>query len=994
MSSLPTNVLDDVNVDELFFDSGCISIKPTQIANESPIKIGNQFSILNVNIRSLSKNFSLLLSLLNLSKVKYTILVITETWCHDSDDSLFNIPGYENISLNRKDTKKGGGLRIYFHDSIKLIKIDDNLTGIHDSHECLACELDMENKYKLNIIGIYRPPKSNMNSFIKYIKSKKLAQNSSNSNFIKIIAGDMNIPYSNDILSLPRIHQEYFEIFVSNSFKFHITQPTRFGTSKTKDTTIDHIWSNCFFDSFSFTINFKISDHVPSAVIFDHNIPVEPYKVKFFDFSCKNIENFLRSKHGIFNDLIDYSYKCKSASKSTEYIFLEILKIVRKYFPIRTQQISVKRLKTPWLTKHMIKCLRNKHKLFELYKKHKIRYSVYRKFSIILRTIINRSKTIYERNLFKELSGNTRGIWKRINSLMRPNNKIQPPFIIDTDKITHNENNEISDSFIKHFDCLPDKLLSDLPKPKHNYNFTEKISMNENSMALFPTTPNEIIGIINDLKNSNKIGDIPTKFLKLAIDEVSIIFANLFNKIIEEGEYPEFLKKAILTPVYKKGSKTDISNYRPISVLKLIDKIFEKLIYTRLENFFNKFNLFSTNQFGFTRGKDTGSAVTKLVHEVTAHLDINNYSLCIFADLSKAFDTVNHSLLMDKLYRYGIRGITHKLIKSFLSNRQHQVKYKNAISKSYFVRTGVPQGSCLGPLLFNIYTIDVENALKNSNVTMYADDITIEITGNNLQTLGSQANNILDIFNEYCVHNYLSISAIKTVFMIFANTSLSTDSIPTINLGNSQIKKVDTTCYLGIYIDEKLKFTKQAEEIRQKLNMYKSISRKINNKLPLVPAKIYYFSLVQSHLIYGLTVWGGALFVNETHRDLQIKQDKIVRALFAKFFPAKNLDEIYIELRIAKLKQLYKIYVSLYFFDIIYTNKYPQIKAATNDLLFDHSYNTRKNSLIIPLNRFPNFRHNFLYNAVKVWNEIPSTIKHIVNKKKFKNEIKKHFMAN
>ena len=988
---MAANVLDDTNIDELFFESNCIDITPSQLIDEAPTKSKNPLSILNVNIRSLSKNFNLLLTLLTLSKIQYTIIVITETWLHDFDDTLFNIPDYEHISLNRKNNKKGGGLRIYFNQSIKFININTKLTGLHESHECLAAEFSMDDKYTINVVGIYRPPKSNINSFIKYIKSKKVAHNSFKPNEIKIVAGDMNIPYHENPSNLPRTHQNYFELFTSNSFKFHITKPTRLGRAGTNDTIIDHTWSNCFLDSYAFTINYKISDHIPSAVVFDHDIPVQLKKVKFFNFNAENTDKFIPQIPSIFQPLINYSFRIVDTDDSTNHIFNEIMNLAKKNFPIKTQQISSKRQKSPWLKKNMVKCLRIKHKLFELYKNKLIQYGVFRNFSNNIRNIINRSKAIYERNVLNELSGNTRGIWKKINTLMRPNDKSEPPFIIDNKKVTHTDNNKISDVLIKHFDSEPIKLIKDMPKASTDY--TEQITMNNKSMVLYPTNQSEIINIIKDLKNKNNVNDIPTKLLKLAHREVSLILANLFNAIIEQGAYPGLLKHAVLTAVHKKGSKTDIKNYRPISVLKVIDKIFEKLLYVRLENFFNKCQLFSVNQFGFTKGKDTGIAVTKLIHEITNNLDNNNFSLCIFADLSKAFDTVNHSLLMKKLYRYGVRGNAYNLIESFLSNRTQQVKFKNSLSNSYTIKSGVPQGSCLGPLLFNIYTIDIENVIQTANLTMYADDITFELTGDNLLELERKANSLLQIFQDYCLHNYFSISVIKTVFMIFAKNPSSTHPSVTINLCKTPSKKVDTVCYLGVFIDEKLKFTKQADEIRNKLNMYKSISRKINNKLTLIPSKIFYFSLVQSRILYGLAVWGGALFVNDAFKDLQDKQDKIIRALFAKFFPRKNLQDLYSELCIPKIKQLYKIHCSFYFYDILNTDKFPQIKSSTTELLFNHRYDTRRNSLIIPLNNFSNFRYTFLYNAIKVWNEIPGSIKNTENPRKFRKLVKKFFTS-
>ena len=377
---------------------------------------------------------------------------------------------------------------------------------------------------------------------------------------------------------------------------------------------------------------------------------------------------------------------------------------------------------------------------------------------------------------------------------MRPSDKTEPPYIIDSDKITHTESNKISNSLAGHFDDLPGSLIKDMPNSSHKY--LNNIEMNNKSMILFPATPNEIINIICQLKNNNNTRDIPTKLLKLASEEISIILCNLFNKIIEHGIYPSALKRAVITAIHKKGSKIDICNYRPISVLKVIDKIFEKLLYSRLEKFFLKFNLFSENQFGFTKGKDTGIAVTKLIHEITSHLDTNSYSLCIFADLSKAFDTVNHSLLMAKLYKYGIRGIAYDLFESFLTNRQQQVKFKESLSRLYTLKTGVPQGSCLGPLLFNIYTIDIEKALENCYLTMYADDITIEITGNSLIDVGNKANDLLRTFQDYCIDSLFSISIEKTVFMIFSNNPPQQDTIPTIKLCNKPLNKVVSVCYL------------------------------------------------------------------------------------------------------------------------------------------------------------------------------------------------------
>ena len=984
---MSSNLPIDTDIDEVFFDLNCINVNPSAILQKIPITNRTQFSIININVRSLAKNFGLLLSLLKISKMQYTIIVLTETWLKDSDDTLFNIPGYEHISVNRRDSETGGGLRIYYSTSINFIATNEKLTGIHDSHECLSAEFNIDKKYKLHVIGIYRPPKSNIKSFIKHLKENKITHNPNDTNIIKIVAGDMNIAYNLHNLNIPRDHQAYFELFTSNAFKFHITKPTRLGMRGNRDTIIDHIWSNCLIDSHSFTINFKISDHLPNAVIFNHNISTKPSTSKFYDFSIGNLENFMKNKRNAFQPLIDHNIV--DIEYSMFHLYEEILKITKNYFPVCSKQSTSRHLNTPWLTRNMKKCLRRKHKLYELYKNNKIQYSIYKDFSCILRKIINYSKANYEKDLLNDLGGNSKEIWKKINALMRPSIKSDPPFIIDSNKTSISDSEKIADAFVNMFDELPNELVNNIPDALVNH--TNNIKTNPKSMLLFPTTPNEIILIIKDLKPNNSTDDIPTKLLKLANEEISLILSKLFNKMIEVGIYPSLLKYYRTTPVHKKGSKTDINNYRPISVLKTIDKIFEKLLYVRLEGFFNKYNLFSDNQFGFSKGKSTGIAVTKLIHTITEHLNNNTYSICIFADLSKAFDTVDHELLVEKLSKYGVRGIVLKLFESFLTNREHRVKFKNSFSKKVISKRGVPQGSCLGPLLYSIYIADIENVLKNCDLTIYADDITIEISGNNLSNLAFRANEILKTFTDYCHHNLATISIQKSFYMIFSNSPVTNTDLPAINLCNEPLKKVDSVVYLGVHIDAKLKFKDQADFLRGKLNTHKAIARRVNNKLTLIPAKIYYFSLIQSYILYGLPVWGGALFVNGAHDDLQAKQDKIIRSLFSKYFPRKTLNDVYKTLNIPKIKQLYKIHVSIYIYDIINTNLFPQLKAATNALIFKHDYNTRRNSLLIPLNNFTNFRYNFIYNAIKVWNDIPADIKKLTCNR-FKTEIKKHFM--
>ena len=453
---MPANIPNNFEPEDMFFETNCLNINPSQISKQITNSNSNKLSILNINIRSVPKNFNMLLSLLSISKIQYTVIVLTETWLKDSDDSLYNITGYSHISLNRKNGHKGGGVRIYFSTAIKLITIDNNLTGIFDSHECLSCELALDKKQKLHIIGIYRPPKCNIKKFNKHLKTNKISKNNSNSDIIKIIIGDMNIPYFANNIHNSRDQTEYFDLFISNLFKFHITKPTRLGKNGTNDSIIDHIWSNYFSESQSFTVNYKISDHLPNLVILDYNICSKPSKSIFFNFNENNVTKFLKNKANEFYHLMKMEF---NDSGSTEYCWNEIMRITKKYFPIKTKQTSTKKRSAPWLTKNMRDCINTKHKLYKLYKSYKLDYNIYLMFSNILRKTITLARNLHERKSFANLAGNTRGIWKRINTLMRPRVISDPPFITDLNKITHNENDQISKAFIQFYTEAPSELI-------------------------------------------------------------------------------------------------------------------------------------------------------------------------------------------------------------------------------------------------------------------------------------------------------------------------------------------------------------------------------------------------------------------------------------------------------------------------------------------------------------------------------------------------------
>ena len=861
----------DDNLNELFYDSSCLSASPGQFNQEFCLK-SEYLSILNVNVRSLGKNFTSLLAFLSLVKTRFKFIVVTETWLSDSDEGLFSINGYNPVSVNRQN-RRGGGIRIYYTENLN-VSIVDNLTGLFDSHESLTIDADLPHFGKLTIFSIYRPPSSTSRPLIEF--NNFLDAQFFNNTFTRdnnyIIIGDMNINYKRSQLYNNQHISEYFSKFQNNSFKFHVTNATRISPNSS-ESTLDHTWSNIAKSSQSYVFNYKITDHFPTGVIFKQSLPDPPKTIKYNDFSQRNIQYFLRDKDDIFSQL---NFENQDANTALTTFNSLVRSILNRYFPRKSKQLSTKRKKMPWLSSTIIKCIKKKHNLFKMLRSHIITYRSYNTYSTMLNELLSIARVNYFQNAFNNNIKNPKETWKYINILNGKKRKSSPTHITE-DNVIYTKDNDISNKLNQFFTSIPTKTTEALSKARHNY--SHLVTNNVNSIVMNDATTEEIRLIILKLKTNNSTNDIPTRLLKLAPKDFAVCLSIIFNKMISSGEYPNLLKIARITPVHKNGKTSVMGNYRPISNLPTIDKIFEKLLYVRLESFFNKYNILSENQYGFMKNKDTKQAVLKVVNNILPGFIKKNYSICVFADFSKAFDTVNHKLLLQKLYKYGIRGNAHNLLKSFLSNRYQYVEINAHASEKLPIDIGVPQGSCLGPLLYNIYVKDVNNLLSDYDVTLYADDLAIHVSSDSLSILAGRMNLILSRLYDWCNFNNLTINPSKTKWMLFTNNKVPQS--PEIYIHNKKIEQVKNFKYLGLHLDDKLKHYTHVKTITNKLSMYLGITRKLSNLLTLPAAKNYYYSFIHSSLSYGMIIWGGSLLASNYHTSLTSIQEKNIVTLFS-----------------------------------------------------------------------------------------------------------------
>ena len=447
-------------------------------------------------------------------------------------------------------------------------------------------------------------------------------------------------------------------------------------------------------------------------------------------------------------------------------------------------------------------------------------------------------------------------------------------------------------------------------------------------------TETQVLNLFMSLDKSKSLIDIPNNLVKLAAEPLSAPFTKIYNQSIQTGVVPNILKVSQVTPVYKSGDETNPGNYRPISILSPFSKILEKLVYNQLYDFLDKHNILYRYQFGFRKGHSTEQAIFEITDTLKKAMNKKLVTCGVFLDFSKAFDTVNHKILLSKLYHYGIRGIPHDWFRNYLHNRTQFVKIGSSQSNAETITCGIPQGSTLGPLLFLLYINDLPYCSKKLSFLIFADDTNMFFTSDNLLHLESIMNEELNSVFKYCNINKLSKNVAKTTYMVISSTRLrSYIHIPNI-AHKTEIK------YLGIYIDQNLQWGPQTQHINNKLAKNIAIINKLRYFVDLHTLKQLYYSFIYPYLSYAAIAWGSACKTNL--RRILTKQNKCVRSMF--FAGSRDSATPYYNLLgILKFENVYKLKVALFAHKILNgsTNISTIFHRSLTRASEIHTYNTR-----------------------------------------------------
>ena len=979
------SILSDIDPDFNYLNSIKESIN-SNYYNETTFKnrykSNSNFSLLHLNIRSVVSHFTEFLCYLDTLNFVFKVIALSETAINATSIN-YNIPNY-SCEMNIRENRKGGGVSLYVHNTFQYkVRNDLQLGGVVNSVFVELLKTTTNSKHNIICGCIYRPPSMSLSVFNELL-SDMFGKILSENKYVYIF-GDFNVNTMSSVIGNANT-QEFKDIFSSNYCLPLITKPTR--VTNSCSSLIDNIYSNVPINTGkcnSGILEVSISDHYAIFAIDNStHTKANASNVTKRSFCNKNIENFKRC---LTNQSWDFVYE----SEDLQAAFSRFQGVIDVHFNTNFKLHTFTRTyinRHPWMTEALRTQIRLKNSKYKEYVKSNNVDIVesYKDSKRILHSSLRNAEIQYYSEQYELNSGDMFKSWKVLKTILALNsNSEKRQLCLTINNVAVTNSIDIANGFNDFFVSIGPELAKDIHSDINPLTYVNNVN---NSIVIFDVSCDEVKNIIRSLKNSSAGHDeFPTFVGKLCVDSYIEPLTFLINYSLKTGVFPSELKLARMVPIFKAGDSSALTNYRPISVLTFFAKVFEKIVYNKLLNFISDNNILYDHQYGFRKGRSTQQAIITLVDKITKSQDIGDIVITLLIDLKKAFDTIDHRILLRKLYSYGIRGSMLKWMESYLTDRSQYVVIDGKVSQTRGIKCGVPQGSILGPLLFIISVNDICNVSPMLFKILYADDTCVLISGNHLNNLIDRLNTELISLNNWFKANKLSLNTKKSFFMIFHRSRIKPNVINKVVIDNHVLTQVNSAKYLGVIIDHKLNWIEHISYVKSKMSKGIGIMYKARQFLTKKALLMLYHAYILPYMTYCIEVWGCA---SQTQLNcLFLLQKKIIRIMNFSHYLA-HTNPLFLTMKVLPLRKIffYKVGLIMYKYSL---NLLPECIAhlyLRNDSI--HEHNTRG---CHELRVFPGAK-TFSNISARIWNVLSNKINCDVSMSIFKCNLKLFLLNN
>lgn len=928
----------------------------------------NNFRVGHLNVRSLMSGFHDFSDLI--LKNSYDIFGVSETWLSDDVPSTaVNINGYELVRRDRGS--RGGGVAFYVKNSYKFDLIENDFNNSSSIAEHIWLKLKI-GKSNLALGLIYRPPQNSTAEFINLLDDLLSYMIPQCENIV--IIGDFNINFFN-------LNSSVLQCFNAYGFCEVLNEPTRVTCNSAS--LIDQIFvNNTDIITNSGTINTDlISDH--SLIFCELTIDRKNSKQKFIEhrsFKYFDERNFLNDLHSTPWDDIFY---INNINTKVTLMSTYIQRLFDIHAPIRT--VRVNKPAAPWLSDTLKIIMSQRDAAFRKFKRNRTtaNWQNYKELRNYALASIRREKSAYINFLHNQ--NNSSKFWKTLKNMNIHSKKNinLPPDLINP--------SEINDYFLSIFE----NNTADIKTINYyNNNKFQDDSIIFQFKSADASTINDIIN--NFTSNAAGWDKISLHMLKLCIPHISPHITHIINCCLEIGYFPDFWKIALIYPLAKISNPSSYNDLRPISLLPILSKVLEKVVYIQLYNFAIDHNILPPEQSGFRKGYSTTTALLNISDNIIRAIDNKLISALILLDFSKAFDKINHEILCAKLKYYGCNNVVLSFFRSYLFDRYQKVEIDNQSSSLGIISSGVPQGSVLGPLLFLLYTADIFNIVKSVSVQLYADDTQLMYTfkAAEHENVTLKINHDLNAISLYAKSHNMKLNPQKSVAMLFGTkhilNNLKNNMLLVLN--NDVLEWVDVSKNLGVYFDNDLRFRNHVSQLLKstyvKLKLLYSNRCLLNFKIK----KQLCETLILPVLYYCLIMYFPCLdFFTKTR--LQKVQNSCCRFIHSlrKF---DHISKKITDLKWLNIENTWKMHLLTLTHKLMMTSTPEYLKHKFISRENIHSVNIRhKDKFTMPQHSTAMFHRSFTYNAIREYNLLAPEIKKLPVRQ-FNNYIKSILISN